>query len=155
MAESAGSDSQGPVGYQPANIRVSKTLTPGYGRPDHPATCEELWSEASFELNNLSYNAFFDRIYQDAIAGKLSKKVWMEQNTRVEFLAFLKTKRVYENLWQNVQDSDHSDVAAWGNDEPDNYTDWIAQYQDHTQYPWDSWGKYYDEKIMPDLKATK
>jgi hypothetical protein len=49
----------------------------------------------------------------------------------------------------------HSDSWYWKNGEKETYEEWISQYTDENYYPYDDWGKYYDEAIVPYLEQLK
>ncbi len=152
MAASDGADHIGPDGDTPGSLRLSNTLHDANGG-ERTASGEELWAGAVYELNNMVNDPEFDRIDEQACAGKLDKSVYIEQVTRLEYVASLKTAQVYRHLWPSAQSQSENNPAAWCANIPDTYEEWIAAYTDKSSYPWDSWGTYYHDDMASYRKS--
>jgi len=118
---------------------------------------ELLWSSLVFELHNMALGREFERVYQQALLGRVSKQDWIVRNTRLEYLAEQKTMGFYDRVWrpwaaQNGYDASELD---WFPEVRASYRDWFADIaRDRTSYPWDTWGRWYDEDILPYLREV-
>jgi hypothetical protein len=125
--------------------------------PDGAYSGEYLWSCLFFELFNLANHNGFNAAYDRALTGTVSRTEWITANTRLEFLAMKRMIAFYRQTWQPqmMLRKIPSDPTLWKDGEKDTYEEWIAQYTDEDYYPYDYWGKYYDESIVPYLKEMK
>lgn len=125
--------------------------------PDGPYDGEYLWSCLFFELFNLANHNGFNAIYDKSLTGTVSKKEWLTENTKLEFLAMQKMIVFYRGIWLPAMKirGIESDSSYWKNGEKETYEEWISQYTDEGYYPYDYWGKYYDDSIVPYLEKLK
>jgi hypothetical protein len=139
-------DNTFPTKYRSGFIRLKSQDELG-----HPICGEQLWAAAIFELNNIQSGAAFKKIYLDAVASgsKISKEDYITQNTMLEFQAMRKTALFYRNIVQPCarKKGEKAHDQYWSAHEPENYRAWIAQYTDHSAYPWNFWGTDYDTTI--------
>jgi hypothetical protein len=110
-------------------------------------SCEALWAGVVFELINITHDVDFDKLDLDAQAGKVDRKTYIERGTRGEFEALRDTYVVYQRVW--LPWATHRklaiDGAYWWSPQVETYEKWIAGYTDPKSYPWDSWGKDWDD----------
>ena len=149
-------DHQYPTDTQQGYIRIRRLSGAGAMRGKE-RNGEDMWQNAIFELNNIRSAKQFDRLFEDALAGKLSKEQWIKGNTQLEYTAYRNSVRIYRILWLPLMRSKGiaSNPDLWWPDLPDTYEAWIALYTDKSSYPWDSWGKSYDDDIVPYLKSKQ
>lgn len=149
-------ENQGPLHGEKGWIRVRPCKTVGK-RMGRKRSGEEMWSDAIFELFNIHNSVGFNRLYDAALADKVSRQDWITGNTELEYVAERKMASFYKRVWQpNMKIKGIvSHPETWQLGLPDTYEEWIAQYTDKSSYPWNIWGKYYDEQIVPYLKAVR
>jgi hypothetical protein len=111
-----------------------------------------------FELYNLANHAGFRAVHQAAINGTLDRKEYIEGNARLEYEAVRLTARFYERAWRPW--AIHRDfwprARRWSYPAPDSYERWIRGYTTSSSssgYPWRSYGRDYDTKIVPYLES--
>lgn len=118
----------------------------------NPFSGEHLWSAAVFEFLNLENFKGYDHIYTKAGRGHLSRKEWIEMNTKLEFEALEKTAEFYDRVWFNSmrEKQIRSNPEFWKLPKTAmTYEEWISQYNDPSGYPFSCWGKYFDQTIVP------
>ena len=118
---------------------------------------ELLWSGLIFEFFNLENSSDFFDVYKQAIRGELSKAQYIEKSTRLEHKALSKTVRFYNSIWvPEMKKKGIKTVSSyWIRGFKPKYKEWISQYWDESGYPFDSFGFYYDSKIVPYLKRKE
>ena len=156
--ESQGYDAEhdGPTGEHGAAIRVSKHVRDSYDSRQRWLTGHQLWAAAVFELNNSCHDPEFDAVWDEALDGKLDKKTFVELNTRLEFAAEEETYLFFQHVWMpwaTAKGIENRSETDWGQDSASGYDVWMAGYTDPDSYPWDSWGKWSDEIIVPYVKS--
>jgi hypothetical protein len=141
---------QGQRGY----IRLRKVHAYGEEK-GQPASCETLWAGVVFEIENMRNHRAFEALYYRALAGQLSREEFILENTKLEYSALRRSAKDYMRLWRPLARSRHlSDTPyLWGVDAPHTYEEWISLYRDPKSYPWDSFGRYYDQQVVPYLKG--
>jgi len=150
-AANNGGSSGGPENGTHAYIQVDG-MQPGADGKPVPRSCSALWCLAVYHLIGLINRTEFDLTYYQALAGKLSRDQYIEKNTRLDYLNIRKTALVYEHVWQNSRQAKLDDNSDWYPNTPATYQAWIAQYTDRNSYPWNYYGKNYDELIAPQAK---
>lgn len=125
--------------------------------PNGPYNGEYLWSCLFFELFNLANHHGFNAIYDKSLTGTVSRQEWLTENTKLEFLAMKKMIVFYRGTWVPEMTARRipTDPSYWKNGEKETYEEWISQYVDEDYYPYDYWGKYYDNSIVPYLEQLK
>ncbi len=144
-------------GYgETAAIFISEETTDAVTFQIRSQSGQEQWESLIFELNNSTHDDDFERVWNEAVKGKLTKEVFLRQNTELEFLALAETKLFYERIWLPWATGASLEMdtrADWGVASKVGYVRWIAAYDDLNTYPWDSWGKDFDERIVPYLRS--
>ena len=150
------SENLGPYDGQPAFIRI-RNNSDSAGDRGRPLSCEELWSCAVFEIENIRNHKAFMALFYQALHGKLTREEWIRGCTRLEFQAMQRTKRDSVTLWLPLVETRSISFTKsfWGLNSPDTYERWISLYRDPNDYPWNVFGAYYDQKIVPYVKQTK
>lgn len=138
---------------RPVSIRVGVTLLAAKGAKR--ASCQDLWRGAIFELNNTLNDFEFMRINDEACSGKLTREAFLESVTRLEYISVVRVAEIHRNLWKETVVNGRLTTTDWGEYIPATYKKWISGYQDRSGYPWSSWGKYYDEKIVPYVRSGR
>jgi hypothetical protein len=139
-----------PTKDQKAFIRVRKTYASGENR-GQPLSCEELWACVVFELENIRSSKAFLALHERGLRGELTREQWIGEHTRLEYNAFRRTAHNYARLWQPIGLSRAltSQSEQWGIGLPPTYEAWLAQYRDPNGYPWNPYGRFYDNVIVP------
>lgn len=149
-------DNSGPINGRKGFIRIRKIHDWAETR-GQPLSCEELWSCAVFELEDLRNHAAFYALYKLALKGQLTREDWVRENSKLEYGAYRRTAEHYRALWCPLARARQLSQTPelWGADCPPTYEAWIIQYTDPNGYPWDSFARYYDQQIVPYLRSTK
>lgn len=150
------SENLGPFKGRPGFIRIRQNY-PSSENGGRPLNCEELWSCAVFELENMRGHKAFMALYYRALHGELSREDWIRENTRLEYGALRRTAEDYRRLWKplTATRSVPNTRGLWGRNIPPTYEGWISLYRDPNSYPWDAFGDYYDRQIVPYVKDSK
>jgi hypothetical protein len=150
------SESLGPFQGQQGYIRIRKTRAFGDGR-GQLLSCEELWSCAVFEIENIRNHRAFDVLYRMALKGELTREEWIRENSRLEYGALRRTADDFKQLWLPMARNRSISITMsfWGADTPTTYEIWISQYRDPNSYPWDVFGRYYDRQIVPYVRNNR
>jgi len=148
-------DHQYPSGNRKAFIRIRKKYMAGKlnGRA---VPFEALWFFLVFELNNIEGSAKFQRVYEEALQGKVSRESWITRNTIIEYDALCKTVAFYNDVWAPwaAMNGFTTNPDIWRTTLPDTYGKWIQRYNNKNAYPWDTWGHYYDTQMVPYLRRV-
>jgi hypothetical protein len=117
---------------------------------------EEQWSSAIFELFNIRNTPQFDKAWADIAIKNISKEEYIRQMTKLEFKAELKETWFYRTIWvpHAIENDLPSTGYYWADHGPDTYKEWIAQYNDHSSYPYHCYGIAYD-KMREWIRETK
>lgn len=121
-----------------------------------PLNFETLWHELFFELFNIQNDAGFLELFQDATKGKYSECEYTVESTKLEYYAEVKLSNFYKNIFAPWADAHGLSTDEWywvGSIKP-TYEEWIAQYKDPGSYPWDYWGNYFYQNIVPYLNRA-
>jgi hypothetical protein len=150
------SENLGPYQGRRGFIRIRNISDWGNDK-GQPLSCEELWSCAVFEIENIRNHKAFMVLFDQALAGKLTREEWIRECSRLEYNALLRTRRDFAKLWLPLARTRHITITRsfWGADVPSTYQEWISWYRDPNSYPWDNFGTYYDRKIVPYVKSVK
>jgi hypothetical protein len=148
------SDHQGPYRGQRGYIRIRKNCAYGSER-GQPASCEQLWSCAVFEIENMRNSKAFDALFKMALRGEVSREEWTRENSRLEYEALRRTAEDYRRLWRPLVLAGRVSSTAhlWGANIPQTYESWISRYRDPNSYPWDVYARDYDRQIMPYVRS--
>ena len=148
------SDHQSPYRGRQGYIRIRKNLPAGIdlGRP---LSCEELWSCAVFELENIRNTPAFNSLFEMALNGELTREQWIRENSELEYGALRRTARDFVQLWLPLARIRHFSTtpSLWGADVPRTYKGWILLYRDPNGYPWSVFGSAYDRQIVPYVRS--
>ncbi len=134
----------------PGYIRIRETTAEG--SQVRKASFDEMWACCIFELFNIQGAEGFQKNYQDAIQGRVSRKDWIRRNTELEYAALVQLKTFFEQVWVPWSRKSHHpyETLCWTRNTPATYPEWIALYQDTSLYQ--AWGEYYDRSIVPYLQ---
>jgi hypothetical protein len=136
-------ENQFPTNERIGFIRVREVASNGKA-----LTSDELWNSAIFELINISYGPKYFSLSKRAITQKLSKEQYISEATKLEYEASKRTIDVYYFLWLPSLKKNGLVPKPWPS-VPATYEDWIKRFKSKSGYPWDSWGKYYDDELKP------
>ncbi len=150
------SDHRDPYKGEKGYIRIRKEYGSGY-LEGTLLPCEELWSCAVFEFENLRNHNAFTMLFERGLQGKLSREEWIRQHTRLEYEALRRTAAQYQKLWrpQAEKRGIWTSGQYWGADIPTNYESWISLYRDPGSYPWNVYGRWYDREILPYVRRNR
>jgi hypothetical protein len=150
------SENLGPYNGRPGFIRIRNTSDSGNDR-GRPLSCEELWSCAVFEIENIRNHKAFMVLFYKALDGNLTREEWVRGCSMLEYNALQRTKRDFIKLWLPLRRTRQVSVTRsfWGADITETYEAWISLYQDPNDYPWNVFGAYYDNQVVPYVKKTR
>ena len=150
------SDNFGPYEGRLGYIQIRNNYASGENR-GQPLTCEELWSCAVFEIENIRNHKAFMALYYRALDGKLSREEWIRGCSRLEYEALRRTRKHFTKLWAPLFRTRPITVTStcWGANIPETYEAWISYYRDPRSYPWDVFGEYYDSRVVPYVRSMK
>ncbi len=117
---------------------------------------DELWADCIFELNNVTNAGKFMEIYNRAIKGEVTRRAWVDVNTRLEYSALANLKTFYTNVWMpwSLKNRLSHDSVCWLRRTPDTYEQWIAKYPADSGY-FKIWESYYDKEIAPYVRQIE
>lgn len=129
-------------------ITVNKNRSDGL-----PATPEEMWSGAIFEMFNTRNDEVFQRLVTDAFDGKLSKDEFIKRSTRLEYNAVKATNDFYESTWKpHVAKLGYESCNAyWFPDLPSTYEEWAEKM--NKAYP--AYFNYFDKCYESTIANSK
>ncbi len=136
-----------------AYIRIRSNNGAGNFYDEH-----SLWESCIFELHNIRNFKAFEKVFHDACKGKMTKDEWLRRNTLIEYKSNIAVKDFFYRHWapylqaKGIDSGEHLWNVDWT---PNTFDKWIKAYNDPNGYPWDYWGTYYDNQIVPYLKALK
>lgn len=115
---------------------------------------EVMWSVPFYEFYNIANHAGFHKIGKRAFSGELSKREYIELYTRLEYKALAKLVSFYRDVWlpEVKRKCYRSNETKWLRGFKSSYEDWISQYTKADYYPFDVFGRHFEEVIVPDLK---
>lgn len=122
-------------------------------RAGQPLSFEMLWQELFYELFNIQNDPGFIALVKEAATGKYSECEFTVASTRLEYYAEQKLSDFYKQVfspWASAHEL-ATNEKNWVISIKPNYEEWIAQYKDPNSYPWDYWGKYFTQTIVPYL----
>ncbi|CAN5375957.1 hypothetical protein BH11CYA1_BH11CYA1_38400 [soil metagenome] len=146
------SDHRSPSPGKPGYIRLRKTDQTG-----KLMAANRLLAAFVFESFNMRNSKAFEKLETEALHGKYSKNQYMDAGAKIDFAATRKTAEFYKTVYLPLANKRHydTDTLYWEAETPATFAAWRAQYTDPKGYPWSFWGKDYDERIAPYLKAVK
>ena len=149
-------DHQDPYKGEQGWIRIRKVYASGYLQGS-PLPCEELWSCAVFEIENLRNHEAFMALFELGLQGRLSREEWIREHTKLEYAALRRTADRYRTLWRPRAQAHGVWTSGeyWGAGAPTNYESWILLYRDPNSYPWNVYGRWYDLEILPYVRRSK
>ncbi len=116
---------------------------------------ERIWSCAVYELYNISYTEDTEALNVAALSGNLSREAYVTAVTQIEFKAVRRTAEFYHSVWspysKNRGLATHDEY--WFASAPETYDGWIARYSGSSYYPYKGYGEFYDNNIVPYLRA--
>jgi len=114
-----------------------------------------MWACVVFELENIRGWRADAKLYQMALSGQLTREEWVRESSRLEHSALRRAAADCNLLWRPIARSKHlrTTPGFWGLDTPETYDEWIALYTDPNGYPWNAFGRYYDQQVIPYLRS--
>ena len=122
---------------------------------------EYLWALAIFELNNIAMAKAAEHVYQKAFRGELRKEEFILGLARTEYTAIRNTQKFYKTIWRpwckkkGLFSSNKEYWNIWSINSSRNFTDWINQFTDQDQYPFNCYGYDYDKYVRPHILKTR
>lgn len=111
---------------------------------------EALWSQAIFELNNISDFAVSLELYERALSGRIEREAYIMAMAKKEHVAYLTTNKFFKESWVpwaievQLKPTTQRFVVAWEMGQA-SFEDWISKYTDRKSYPWVPYGEIFDE----------
>ena len=114
---------------------------------------ERLWLALFFEFFNTQNDVEFNKNWEQACHGKLTRQQWIQKNSYLEFLALRKTSKFYDDVWLPRMKALEikSCESYWKYCAREPFSEWFKKYR--TWYPDDFLGKYFDLQIVPYIKS--
>jgi hypothetical protein len=140
----SGADHTSPTPERCGSIRVRK-FAAKLDEQGAPATFDECWRRAVFELHNLAGAADFQRAAAAAAAGKLTEEEYVCQICQAEYRAAQRTRAFYIGVYLPwaLEHGVKTDPRRW-------YTWWwgpaekvLDRFTDRDAYPWRPYSRYY------------
>jgi hypothetical protein len=121
-----------------------------------PLSCQEMWACVVFELENIRSWRADDELYRLALAGGLTREEWIRECSKLEYGALRRTAADWKLVWAPLARTRHLRTTAsfWGLNVPPTYEAWITAYTDPSSYPWNPFGRYYDDQVIPYLRGA-
>ena len=113
-------------------------------RVDRPF--EALWAVAVFELHNITYHRQFQKIHNDAVAGRISRVEYIVEMFRIEHLAMQQTRAFYCRVflpWAKKKRF-RSDPTLWYTNIWGGPKAWLRRFDPKNEYPWKVYSRQYD-----------
>jgi hypothetical protein len=124
---------------------------------DFPGSCEVLWACAVYELNNIQNTPGFQKVSEDAHAGKLTKEQFVRGYANLEWEAAHKTALFYRRMWlpQSMRKNEATHPSWWQVGTPITFEAWMTTHADRSKYPWDCYSKYYDLLVQHSMQMNR
>jgi hypothetical protein len=131
---------------KPGRIRLRKTDSDG-----KPMAADKLAYGLIYECSNIGSGPDYKRVDQSALRGELTKEQYIEDELRIEFRAYSKTKDVYQKILLPLTKIRlyPLDPSIWDFSGPKTCDSWVAQLLDQPGYPRDYYGDYYQYTLQP------
>jgi len=115
-------------------------------------TSSKLWEAAVYELINIGNFKEFEQITADTLEKGLSKEEYIRRFTELEYKALKEQENFKSNIWEPtlIKSNRYAEAEAW-REIPPTYLDFTKRFV-YPNYPWNVYGKFYDEKIAPLIK---
>ena len=118
---------------------------------------EDLWASACFELLNISDAKNTERLFQEALRGKLSKEEYIDRNIEREFEVEQELKQFYRNIWVVWANKNNFSIDPKSRFQnimlkfPHSYDVFKKKIYKSKSYKsyLDYWNNYYDQSIAP------
>lgn len=97
-----------------------------------PADPEKMWSAFIYELFNIRNDVYFDQIWQDARAGRITREEFVLRNAKVEYNAVKAMMHFYNHTWKpNAKSIGFitQPLAWWPTELPSTAEEWIDQHR--------------------------
>lgn len=131
-----------------SDSRIPTPTEDGWIRIKTQLDVEEAWHCAVFELINANKYKQFSVLYGRAISGRINKEDWIRSNTRLEYQTLMDAADFYSEIWvPSTHSTSLKSRQIWGCDSPPSYEEWIGGFRDPSGYPWNCWGKWFDELL--------
>jgi hypothetical protein len=149
-------DHLGPYKGAKGYIRLRNIYASGEYR-GKPLPCEVLWAGVVFEIENMRSTSGFNLLHSLAIQGKLTREEWILGHTKLEYAACHRAAEDYQRLWRPLAATRpvSRTPELWGCNLPKTYEAWIILHNDPKGYPWNVFGAYYDQTVMPYRESVK
>ncbi len=141
--------------YPAADILGRIRISPTYnhdGPVGMPMDFENLWKTFFFEAFNMENAKLFAKSLKRALTDNTyTRSQYVLDNARIEYSAILKLRRFYLKVilpWAKRKNIKLT-PKLWGVGVPENSAAWIKLYNSKNGYPWNYWGRYFDESIVP------
>lgn len=150
-----------PVEYRGAHKIVSRTMSTLFCRTEDmnsvPIDGEQMWSVVVFELLNTHHDAKYKQLWTECLSGKLNQQDWVRKCTILDYETLKAQKDFYFQVWEPTLKARAMPLESkfWRLEAPNTYDEWIAQYTDHAQYPWDVYNAAYTNDVIPFIQAHR
>lgn len=117
---------------------------------------EDLWNGAVFEFYNVQNTPSFQRVREEACAGKLDKAEYVRRVTLVEFDTSKLTALFYRRVWSPNMIQRKMKSREWDDLRmPKTFNECFAQFGRNDYYPWKIYGEQFTKVILPQIADTK
>ncbi len=119
--------------------------------------CEKLWFSFVYECYNIRNGPKFHAIFLHALECALTEEEFITKNTQLEFQAYRGTAAFFDSKYEPAarQRKISVEPRLWGVYLPGSYEQWISTFHDKNGYPWDYWGTFYRQTVLPYVKKYR
>jgi hypothetical protein len=112
----------------------------------HNTHFERLWSYAVFELLNAENASGFTKLDWDAYNGLCTREEYAREYARLEHVALGKLQTFHQQVWLPwcTKSGFASEPAIWRRNHHADFTRWLLQYPQASDYPWQYYGTKFD-----------
>jgi hypothetical protein len=141
----------------PGLIFVGKVHGPQSGeREGRLLSFEELWLRAAYEMHNIQSQRESHELWNQAMAGTITREEYILGCARLEYGAWLRTRVFFIDIYYPwAKKRGLKTTERWWLNVPDTFDKWIAHYPRESLYPWRYFGSGYDDAtVYRELRGT-
>lgn len=119
-------------------------------------TFEELWLRAAYEMHNIQSQREFHELWDQAVAGTITRDEYILGCARLEYGAWLRTRVFFiDTYYPWAKKRGLKTTERWWLNVPDTFDKWIVHYPRESLYPWRYFGSAYDDAaVSRELRGT-
>ncbi|MGV3662815.1 MAG: hypothetical protein ACO1TE_21705 [Prosthecobacter sp.] len=133
--------------YGEDKVYIYAELPKVSAKHDHNHAFERLWNVVVFELLNMENAQDFQNADALARSGSLGRMEYILKYAELEHRALGKTQAFFKDVWLPWCGTSgfKSDPRVWQQGYHPVFVNWVRQYPPDSWYPWQFYGKWFDE----------